>query len=301
MKKVAIITGYTCNNNCRFCYDVNKRRKGIRDLTTDEVRERLVRARGRGCDYVDFLGGEFTIRKDALRLIRVAKELGFETIAVTTNGRMFAYEKVARDFIQAGMNAVIFSVHGHNEELHDHQTRVKGSFKQMMKGISNITTMGITLSTNTTITKLNYKHFPDIARFISNLGCRNAEFIFVDPSEFNKDEIRELVPRISVASPYIRNGLDIGIGKGVEHWHIRYVPLCMFRGYESNISELSTPFSTEEHDGPEFFNTDADASRRAIGRVKGPQCKRCKKDSICEGIWKAYADFYGTQELEPVE
>jgi len=301
MKKVAIITGYTCNNNCRFCYDANKRKQNIRDLTTFGVKEKLIEARKRGCDYVDFLGGEFTIRHDALELVKFAKRLGFETISITTNGRMFSYKKIAKKFIDAGVNSIIFSVHGHNAKLHDFQTRVLGSFEQLMEGIKNIKELGLPLFTNTTITRLNYKEFPKIAEFLVELGIVNAEFVFVDPTGNAFDDFYEIVPKISEAAPYIRRGLDVGIKNNIRHWHIRYVPLCYFQGYEDYISELQPAFEKEEHYGPEFTNLDVDNSRKAIARVKALQCVNCDYVNKCEGVWKVYAEKYGLDELKPIK
>ena len=63
-KKFVLITGYKCNNNCRFCYDSNKR--NIPDKKTKELLIELFRARKLGCNYVDFIGGEVTDRKSVV-------------------------------------------------------------------------------------------------------------------------------------------------------------------------------------------------------------------------------------------
>lgn len=299
MKKVAIISGYVCNNNCRFCYDTNKRH--YPNLTTSRINELLVNAHKRGCDYVDFLGGEFTIRKDAIELIKFAKELGYKDIALTTNGRVFSYIDIAKNFVDAGLNIIIYSIHGHNAELHDYQTRVPGSFDEIIKGIKNTMQLGIPLSTNTTITKLNYKYLPKIGEFLVKLGCSNAEFIYFDPACCSSDQFNELMPDIKETAPYIRKCLDIGIKNRIRHWHIRYYPMCYLHGYEDNVSEADEPYENEEHFGPEFENYDVGSSRRSISKVKGLNCVNCEYVEQCEGVWRIYAEKKGFDELIPVK
>ncbi|MEM4267390.1 MAG: radical SAM protein [Candidatus Woesearchaeota archaeon] len=299
MKKVAIITGYTCNNNCRFCYDAEKRHI-YPDLTTVRIIGMLELARRRGCEYVDFIGGEFTIREDAVKIVATAKRLGFRTIATTTNGRIFSYKKVLQNFKNAGLNSIIFSVHGNNARLHDYQTRVKGSFRQLMKAIKNAKELGYPIYTNTTITRLNYKKLPEIAAFLHKIGCVNAEFIFVDPTTGAAHQnFNSLVPTIKQCAPYIKKALEIGKNFRKQHWHVRYFPLCYIDSFKEQLSEACESFSREEHLAPEFANFDVQSSRKAIGRVKARACRRCKHFSICEGVWKEYAIRRGTSELIP--
>ena len=183
-KKLVLITGYKCNNNCRFCYDSNKR--NIPDKKTKELLIELFQARKLGCTYVDFIGGEVTIRKDIFTLIRKAKKIGYERICLTTNGRMLSYKPFLKKLINCGLNSIIFSIHGHNAESHDFQTRIPRSFDQLIKGLKNTQEEAkkqkIQVGSNTTITKLNYKDLPEIGEFLISKGLKNSEFIFVDPT-----------------------------------------------------------------------------------------------------------------------
>lgn len=301
-KKLVLITGYKCNNNCRFCYDSNKRK--IPDITTKSILTKLLKGRSLGCDYVDFIGGEVTIRKDVFTIIKKAKEMGYKRICMTTNGRLLSYEKFLKKLIRSGVNSLIFSIHGHNAQLHDSQTRVKGSFDQLMRGLKNAQNeankISLQIGTNTTITKLNYKHLPEIGNFLVKNWVKNSEFIFVDPSGEAYNNFEGIVPKISEISPYIRKLLDIGIKNRISHWHIRYFPFCYLEGYENHISERSSPFKKEVHIGPEFRNYDVDESRKTIARVKSEKCRLCKFDNFCEGVWKEYTKRYGLGELKPI-
>lgn len=233
----------------------------------------------------------------------MAKTIGFMDIVMATNGRMLSYKKFAEEIASSGLTGIIFSIHGHNAELHDSLTGSKGSFNQLLKGIKNIKTLGFkNIGSNSTIVKQNYKYLPKIGKLIYNLGIRNAEFIFVDPTHggaFNN--FNKLVPRISKVAYYIKKCLDIGRKNNIKHWHVRYVPLCYFIDYEDQISELNEKkhFQTE-HLAPDFKNYNVEESRARVGRIKTRRCKRCNLGYLCEGIWKEYIAHYGDRELKPM-
>ncbi len=306
IKKTVLFVGYQCNNRCRFCMEYDKRQ--IPPRSFEEMKYEIAAARDRGTDYLEIIGGEAMIRPDIIDVIAFAKTRGFETIMMATNGRAFAYEKLAEKVIDAGLNSLVFSIHGPNAEIHDYLTQVKGSFDQLTKGIENVKrivekkAIPFSLGSNTCIVKPNYKYAPEIGRLIRSYGINNSEFIFADPNEGGvKNDFETLMPRISEAAPYIRELLDIGRADNCLHWHIRYVPLCYFPDHLNQISELMEvqTFKTE-HIAQDFKNFDASEGRKNNGRTKAEGCKDCKLNNICEGIWKGYVAKYGDDELIPI-
>lgn len=307
IKKAVIIVGYRCNNRCIFCMEANKR--DIPDVPLSKLKQEIFDARQRGAKYLEMIGGEVTIRPDAVEIVRFAKEMGFETIMMSTNGRMYSYKNFAKEILKAGLNSIVFSIHGHTDSLHDSLTQVPGSFKQLIKGVKNVKDVikelglkDISLGSNTTIVKQNYKKIPEIGQYIYDLGLKNAEFIFVDCTEgWAKDNFDKIVPRISDAAPYIRKCLDLKKKYNISHWAVRYVPLCYFKDYLDQVSEIQEvqTFHTE-HIAPDFYNPHAEEGRAKIGRKKTEKCKGCKLYNLCEGIWKNYLNHYGDEELKPI-
>ncbi|HPR91139.1 MAG TPA: radical SAM protein [Candidatus Paceibacterota bacterium] len=307
IKKTVIFVGYTCNNKCIFCINYDKRK--IPAIPYNSLKREMISAKERGSTYLELIGGETTIRPDILNIIRFAKSLGFETIMIATNGRMLAYPEFAEAIIQAGLNSIVFSIHGHTAKLHDVLTDTPGSFKQLTQGVRNVqkiikkSGLKISLGTNTTIVKQNYKYLPQIGEYIRKLGLKNAEFIFVDPTYGGAhDQFAKLVPKISVIAPYVHKCLDIGKKYKIPHWHIRYVPLCYFQDYLNQISELLEIqiYSNSEHIAPDFYDDNAIKGRQEVGRIKPKICRGCKLYNICEGIWPDYIKHYGTSELKPI-
>jgi MoaA/NifB/PqqE/SkfB family radical SAM enzyme len=298
IKKTVVFTGYTCNNKCIFCCNENKR-GAYEDKKTDELKRNILEARRRGSSYLEIIGGEPTLRKDIVEIVSFAKSCGFKTIMFSTNGRMFSYDSFAKKIVKSGLNHTVFSIHGHTEELHDHITGVRGSFKQLIIGVKNVEKLNQEIGSNTTIIKQNYKFLPEIGNFIFNLGIRNAEFIFVDPTHgAPRNNFDEIVPKISHVAPYLHECLKIG--KKTRHWDARYFPICYLKGYEKQISELKEVknFITE-HIAPDFINPNVEFSRRMVSREKPPKCRSCIHYNICEGLWKEYIKNYGSEELRP--
>ena len=299
IKKVAIYTGYSCNNRCRFCIDYNKRE--LPDKSTDQIEKEMLRARKAGNTYLELLGGETTIRKDIIHLIEFAREVGFEAINITTNGRMLSYQGFAKKLIQAGITSLAFSINGPNAEIHDYLSQVPGSFDQTIQGVKNVKKLGFdNICGNTTIVKQNYKYLPQIGKLFLKLGIKRAEFIFVDPTFGGAlNHFKKLVPRVSEIASFVDKCLNLG-RKNQAEWFIRYIPLCYLTSHLDQISELheSATFRTQQL-APDFQNPYYEESRKN-NRAKTKRCQGCKLYNICEGIWKEYLKHYGDKELRPI-
>jgi len=300
-KKTSLLLGYKCNNFCRFCYAANKRDLPI--MNTAEAKRQLESARERGSRFVDFLGGEPTIRKDLIELIGYAKELGFRTISITTNGRMLSNMEYTRQLVDAGLNSAVFSIHGHNAELHDYLVQVRGAFEQATKGMQNLRSLSdkIYICTNTVIVKPNIKFLPKIAELNAKLGTNGMEFIFPHPRGNAYKNFDEMVPHLAELIDVVPKTISVGTHYGIKHCWFRYVPFCYMYGFLNYLSEyMARDRLAEEHIGPEFEDLEVEKNRALHGRIKGPQCYGCKYYNICEGIFKEYAEKRGFGELVPV-
>lgn len=294
MKKADIKTGFTCNNDCLFCVQGDYKKK-FGNKKTAEIKSILKRAK-KDCQTVVFTGGEPTIRKDIIELIRHAKKLGFKTIQVQSNGRMFAYRDFCKEMIEAGANEFALALHGHIPELHNWLTQ-KESFLQTVAGIRNLREMEQNVITNTVITKSNYRHLPEIAKLLVSLDVDQFQFAFVHAIGAAGENFNSIMPRISLVIPYLKKAIDLGrhFGKNVM---TEAIPYCFLEGYENSISENIMPqmkIFDLDHVISDFTQT-----RIAEGKSKGPNCKKCKFFKVCEGSWKEYPEKFGWGEFKPV-
>ena len=300
IKKTVIVLGYGCNNKCLFCC-MEDRRKYVKQKDIKEVKNDILMAKKEGTTYLEFVGGEPTIRKDIVEIVKFANKVGFDTIMFTTNGRMLSNKEFTKKILNSGVNHIVFSIHGHNSKLHDSLTRVPGSFEQLISGINNLKELGFTnIGSNTTIVKQNYKNLLDIAKLIFDLGITNSEFIFVDPTHGPpKNKFHEIVPSYEEVSPVANKVLGFAKKNNISHWKVRYCPLCFideqFHDMVSESQEVES-FHTE-HIAPDFVNKDVEKSRGEIGRMKLEKCRECKYANKCEGYWKEYVENYQVEKM----
>ncbi|MBR9676979.1 radical SAM protein [Candidatus Woesearchaeota archaeon] len=290
IKKSVIFMGYSCNNKCVFCCNENKR--NIKEKSFDQIKKILIKLKKEGYTYLELIGGEPTIRKDFLKIIRLAKKLSFETIMFATNGRMLSNYDFAKKVIDAGVNHIVFSIHGHTKELHNQLTQSPKSFEQLIKGITNLKKLGFTnIGSNTTIVKQNCDYLKRIGELIYNLGIKNAEFIFVDPTHGAPNHNFEtLVPNYEDCSSQINKLLEFATNNNLNYFNIRYYPLCFIdKKYHDKISEINeVEVFDVSHLAPDYNNIDALKSRKIVSRKKIEKCNNCDYFNICEGYWVEY-------------
>ena len=295
-KRVDIKTGFLCNNNCLFCVQGANKNKGNRQK--EDIFIDLKKAKETGCIGVVFTGGEVSIRNDLFDLLNYAKKLNFVTIQVQTNARRFYYKEFCEKAVEAGMTEFAPALHGHTPELHEYLTRSKGSFNQVVQAIKNIKLLNIPIVTNTVVLKPNFRFIPQIAKLLISLDVDQFQFAYVHAMGNAHENFDNMVPRVSLAAPYIHKGLQLGIDAGKKVM-AEAMPYCVMKGYENYVSELYIPET--EIRGTGKYTPNFTLTRKNEGKIKFSQCKECIYDSICEGPWKEYPEKKGNEEFKAVQ
>jgi|GEM_PF-1078436 len=285
-KKANLNVGYSCNSHCIFCRQ-GKYEKGewSHDKTTAEIKQEM-RKVIKSCQGIVFTGGEPTIRPDFMEIVKYAKTIGFETIQIHTNGRMFAYLDYCQKTIEAGANEFYLALHGHNPELHDFLTGAKGSFQQTVHGIRNLKKLKQEVITNTVITKYNYCHLPEIAELLISLGVDQYQFSFICPQGSTFGNFEEIFLRMKQIEPFSKRGMELGIraGKIVE---TELAPFCFMQGC-GNINgnvEVETEMTGRKSQLANAYNEDGKWRRKAVF----PKCEQCGNDHLCKDFWKGFS------------
>jgi len=290
--------GYLCNNNCRFCCVANQRKI---NLSTEEVKRDLRLAKKNKAEKIVFTGGEPTVRKDIFELVSYAKEVGFRDILIITNGRMCSYEEFLDRLVKSGLTSICFSLPDHREDVFEHLTQVKGSFSQLMKAIENAKKYDLLVSTITVITKLNHKELPKITEYLINLNKKFprffSEFMFINPTDNAWTYREELVPKIKDVTPYVLKSLDLAKKNGLI-LNVEGIPFCYMQGYEDNIVELHMAKERVFVDPGKEPDFEYNKRRKVEGKVKAENCKNCRYDNVCEGVWNRYVEIYGDKEFD---
>lgn len=281
-QKVIMNVTYVCNNRCTFCA-VGTRTQV--DGHPQRQREHLDRYRAMGVTMVDFDGGEPTLNPELVSLVRYAREVGYTRVNVTTNGRMLAYEKFARSLVRSGLTTLLFSVHGHNAQLHAQQVGVAEAFEQTVQGIRHArlhAPPGVELGMNVTVTKGNYLHLEALTQLAWDLGLRWVNIQFLTP--FGR-ATKWIAPDTQAAA-------DIAMGV-IDRWQDRVkfqvinLPFCFMPGYERFM--LGDLLKLQRH--MIFVNNDDVnlAEYLAERRTRKPVCDGCPHAVFCGGFYELEA------------
>lgn len=288
-----VLVGFSCNNSCVFCYE--KAQRVYPDKTTKELKLEIAAVARKGFKKLHLIGGEPTIRPDILELVEFAREAGLDYVFFTTNGRLLAYKDFARALVGAGISQIIFSLHGADAKTHDLLTSSKGSFEQAIKGIRNLRELGFqNLSANSVVTNSNFRQLPSVAKMLAGFGMRRVEFIYcsVQGRDFKK-----IVPRVSLAAPYILKALRVGQEKTFK-WLLRNPPLgCYFSGAKVSCSD-----SRDEAlflRGRKYRLYHRISGKKVLNYLKPAACRSCSLSAQCPGVEKEYFKNYGLKELKP--
>lgn len=287
--------GFACNNRCWFCVQGDKRER-IAPRSSDEIRE-VLRERSSTLDSVVFTGGEPTVRKDLVELVAYARELGYTSIQLQTNGRRLAYMTYARALVAAGMTEFAPSLHGSSADIHEGLTRAPGSWAQTIAGIRNVRALGLPIITNSVVTKSNASDLPALAALLVSLGVDQIQFAYVHPGGTAGENFDDVVPRFDETIPSLHRALDVVGAAGIRAF-TEAVPYCFMRGYEDCIAERVIP-ETCVVDQPVVIESYTEY-RWKEGKAHGPPCATCAAARICEGPWREYPHEHGWGEFQPL-
>ncbi len=156
-----------CNLTCRHCYiNPDQHGKGIVPLSTIEAWLRVFSKKKEEVNVI-FLGGEPTLHPDLSAAIKKARELGFGSVTVDTNGYLFndILDRVNPDEVEY----FSFSLDGPDPETND-PVRGKGSFKRCVSGIHRAISKGFHASLIYTVSLANINELYRMPALLKDLG-----------------------------------------------------------------------------------------------------------------------------------
>ncbi|MCX6802523.1 MAG: radical SAM protein [Candidatus Diapherotrites archaeon] len=296
VERLDLKLGFKCNNNCLSCPAAHRRRLG--DMSTEQAKEQILAGRKDGAIEVVLTGGEPTVRPDLVELVWFARENGYERVQLQTNARMLSYKSLAVKLVEAGVNDFCVGLHSDTAEIQEFLTQCPGSFQQTIQGIKNLVALGQHVAINSVVHKLDFERLPKRAEMAVDLGVQQFQLAFIHCAGNAMKNIDLLLPRKSEVKPFVHKALDIVIEAGLTTMVEAY-PYCFMQGYEKYCSELYMPPS--EIRDAEGVVEDFDVVRKESGKLKGPECPKCRFFAVCEGPWKEYPEKFGWSEFVPMK
>ncbi len=195
-----------CNLSCCHCY-INPVQHGNTMVSKETM------ARWLGLFYrkdkqsnVIFLGGEPTMHPDLAYGIKLAKELGYETITVDSNGYLF-HDLLTK--ISPTDAVLSFSLDGPTAEVND-PIRGKGVFATCTANLQKAVALGFDVSVIYTVSQMNIHHLagmPELLTklgvkrfFIQVIGIRGKSANTTDKLQISPDQWLSAIPPVATAA-----------------------------------------------------------------------------------------------------
>jgi MoaA/NifB/PqqE/SkfB family radical SAM enzyme len=227
---------FACNDHCIFCLDSNTHDGSMR--SREEVRAQIVDGRRKGATRLILSGGEPTIHPQYVDFIKLGRQAGYEKIQTVTNGRLFSYGDFLSRCLDAGLDEITFSIHGHNAKVHDALVGTKGAFDEELKGLKGALADGRPIvNVDIVVNRGNVKHLPDMLKFFTELGVGEFDLLQVVPFGRAFDEGRDtLFYDLFEMRPYLQAALAYSKRPDVHLWMNRFPPQHL-EGYEHLIQD----------------------------------------------------------------
>lgn len=159
-----------CNLKCIHCYGKFGQPKinNKKILKTNEWKKIIDKLIKMDCKSIQLIGGEPMIHKDFYEILEYAYTQGIKKIDVFTNGTLIN-EKSIDIFKRTNANVRV-SVYGHNAEIHDKITKIRGSFENNQKALKLLKENNIPTRIAVVVMKENEEYVEEIKRYITELG-----------------------------------------------------------------------------------------------------------------------------------
>ncbi len=277
-----------CNNRCLFCLDDAGRRT---DVDAAEV-ERLLAAH-RALGEVLFTCGEPTLHPELPAFVARARDHGYRSIGLVTNGRRLSYPAYASELVRAGLTEVTVSIHGHEPRLHDPLTRTRGAFEQTLAGLRNAVALrqsGLQRVISSTV--LVRHNLPALRAILDFLDDQRVDVIVlnvVEPSGTALEHYDRVAPGYEEFAAGIGDALEGFPGR--PRVAVEGMPVCFCRAFLEAVG-IREEIHLQQGEAVVALPPDR-------GHVKPPVCDGCRWTDRCPGVFRAYVERRGSDGLVP--
>jgi len=186
-----IYTTLACNLRCKHCL-VSAGKSLKKELTTGEIKGLVDDAIKLGVKRFYITGGEPFIKEGIFELIRYITKTKERELILLTNATLFDDKKIEELKKVASPKLLLqVSLEGPNAEIHD-KLRGKGSFDAAVKGIKSLIDIGIVPIISTAISKYNEKDIVKTSRYLSKLGIKEHNILWMHAKGRGANNVNEL-------------------------------------------------------------------------------------------------------------
>ncbi|MBW2979915.1 radical SAM protein [Candidatus Woesearchaeota archaeon] len=298
--KRSIMFNGPCQNSCVFCYE-GKRDKEHFNISKKELRDLIKEGRDKGKRSLHFSGYcEPSLYPHLLESIRYAKSIGYKNIYISTNGRTFKNLRYLKELVDAGLNKINFSIHGHNPALVDSMTRSEGSFLECLAGIKNALYLrkkgNLSISALVTITKLNVKYLPQIVVFFSRLGVEHISLSEFSPIGSGFENYKKIRVDRKELLHYIKKAVIVA-----DRCHQKINVKIPQNDLLDGIRKYSNSMRFDGGDALAIFNNCKRLTSNEIYTYFGKECLDCSMNSLCNCVYSTYKSVIRDKSITSVD
>jgi MoaA/NifB/PqqE/SkfB family radical SAM enzyme len=286
-------TGTHCNYRCGFCYYKTQ----LNDITEFSIiKDRIDYLVECGITEVDLSGGESSIHKEWFEILDYCKGKGLK-ISTLSNGYKFAKMDFMQKSKDHGLDEILFSVHGYDDESHDELVGRKHGFKNIIKAIKNAQECGVLVRVNCTVTKDNFSELN--TKFVNLMKeLKPFEINFLTLNYWDDADSQNCISYAEI-TPYVKEAIDKLIDD-IEIINVRYTPYCFMKGYEKHVCNYYQHIYDIYDWNIAVYDGDIEAAvykenrhlamyksvkkNRMTTYYKKKECLECKHYLICDGI-----------------
>ncbi len=167
-----------CDLACVHCRASAQSERSATELTTEQGYRLLDEIRSFGEPLMVFTGGDPLKRPDLYDLIRYSVKIGLRTNVTPSATPLLTNEAIDK-FKEAGVSRMAISVDGHDAASHDDFRGIPGTFDRAMQALAHARDIGLDTQFQTTVTRRNRDHLPEIAEIVKDMGSKMWSLFFL--------------------------------------------------------------------------------------------------------------------------
>lgn len=274
-----------CNATCPFCNADSVAPDRCEGL--DNVTGRLRELRAAGWQSVAFTGGEPTLLRELPQMVAAARQLGFSTITLQTNGVLLDDDERIQKLASAGLSGTLISIHAADAQLHDDIVGIRGAHRHALAAARKLVARNIRADVSFVMTSKNFSQAPALVEMlVGQLGCRMSSVVasYCSPEGRALDNL-DWLPHLRDIREPLRQALDLARASNLDMVIPGQcgLPMCQLPEYLDSFDEFHHPQAA-------YMPT----------KSKTPACAECAFVNRCSGFWSVYLERFGGEELLPL-
>lgn len=309
--------GGPCDKKCQMCYYAHQKSLVFYSMPTLIQHANMFR-HYYGVDACDITGGEPTIMKGIVELVRHCSNIGLRPTLIThgqnndDDWKLGYPRPLYQELEDAGLDDWLISLHGGSAASHDAVLCEDGSFLRLVSGLDSVHRP---VRFNTTIQDTNYQDLP--VNVLKDRPPTVWNPIMFNPFHYWHDKTEKEIDfqvQYKEAAPYIAKAIEELEPLGWEV-NVRYWPMCVAKefGFEANVSGYhQVPFDPwewrlsvtqrvpmEAIETRGWYETEREVARQIVAPRDNEKCAACGLKDVCDKPPQQYQQKYGLDELTP--